>query len=84
MVANVGILGAFPPTPFWLPVLASSIALVMMPIAYVAFFVLQNKRSYLGGDVNKGLKGAVWNILLLLAILVVAAGAIVKILSLFR
>jgi len=83
MTANIGILGAFYPTPFWLPVLASSIALVMMPIAYIAFFILQNKKSYLGDAVNKGLKGTVWNILLLLAILVVAAGAIVKILSLF-
>jgi len=82
MTANIGILGAFYPTPFWLPVLASSIALVMMPIAYIAFFILQNKRSYLGDEVAKGLKGTVWNILLLLAILVVAAGAIVKILSL--
>ena len=55
-----------------------------MPIAYVAFFVLQNKRSYLGDDVNRGLKGAVWNVLLVLAILVVAAGAVVKILSLLK
>jgi hypothetical protein len=54
----------------------------MMPIAYIAFFILQNKRSYLGDAVNKGLKGAVWNILLLVAILVVAIGAVVKILSL--
>ena len=83
MTANIGIIGAFYPTPFWLPVLASSIALVMMPIAYIAFFILQNKKSYLGDAVNKGLKGTVWNILLLLAILVVAAGAAVKVLSLF-
>jgi hypothetical protein len=55
----------------------------MMPIAYIAFFVLQNKRSYLGEAVPRGLKGTVWNILLVLAILVVAAGAVVKILSLF-
>jgi Mn2+/Fe2+ NRAMP family transporter len=82
MTANIGLLGAFYPLPFWLPVLASSTALIMMPIAYVAFFILQNKRSYLGDEVNKGLKGAVWNVLLLLAILVVAAGAIAKILSL--
>jgi manganese transport protein len=82
MTANIGILGAFYPTPFWLPVIASSIALVMMPIAYIAFFILQNKRSYLGDAVNKGFKGTVWNILLLLAILVVAVGAVVKILSL--
>jgi succinate dehydrogenase hydrophobic anchor subunit len=83
MTANIGLLGAFYPTPFWLPVLASSIALVMMPIAYIAFFILQNKRSYLGDEVNRGFKGTVWNILLLLAILVVAVGAVVKILSLF-
>jgi manganese transport protein len=81
MAANVGILGAFYPVPFWLPVVASSTALVMMPVAYIAFFILQNKKSYLGDDVNRGLKGTVWNILLLLAILVVAAGAVVKILS---
>ena len=83
MAANIGILGAFYSTPFWLPVLASSIALVMMPIAYVAFFILQNKRSYLGDDVNRGLKGAVWNVLLVLAILAVAVGAAVKLASLF-
>ncbi len=83
MTANIGILGAFYPTPFWLPVLASSIALVMMPIAYIAFFILQNKRSYLGDEVNRGFKGTVWNILLVLAILVVAVGAVVKIVSLF-
>jgi hypothetical protein len=82
MAANVGILGAFYPVPFWLPVLASSIALVMMPVAYVGFFILQNKKSYLGDAVPQGLKGTVWNALLLLAILVVAAGAVVKILSL--
>jgi Mn2+/Fe2+ NRAMP family transporter len=82
MTANVGILGAFAPVPFWLPVVASSTALVMMPIAYVAFFILQNKRSYLGDEVNRGFKGAAWNVLLLVAILVVAAGAVAKILSL--
>jgi hypothetical protein len=82
MAANIGILGAFYPVPFWLPVLASSVALVMMPIAYVAFFVLPNKRSYLGEAVPRGLKGTAWNILLVLAVLVVAAGAVVKILSL--
>jgi len=82
MTANIGILGAFYPTPFWLPVLASSTALVMMPIAYIAFFILQNKRSYLGDDVSQGLKGTIWNALLLLAILAVAAGAVVKLASL--
>jgi manganese transport protein len=84
MVANVGLLGAFYPLPLWLPVLASSTALVMLPVAYVGFFILQNTRGYLGEDVNRGLKGAVWNVLLLLAVLVVAAGAVARILSLVR
>jgi Mn2+/Fe2+ NRAMP family transporter len=82
MVANIGILGAFYKMPFWLPVLTSSFNLLMMPVAYLCFLILQNKRSYLGDEVNRGLKGWVWNALLLLAVLVVAAGAIAKLLSL--
>jgi hypothetical protein len=82
MVANIGILGAFYSLPFWLPVMVSSFNLVMMPIAYIGFFILQNKRSYLGKDMVRGARGAVWNVLLMVAILVVAAGAVIKILSL--
>jgi manganese transport protein len=82
MLANIGLLGAFTTVPFWVPVVTSSFNLLMMPVTYFCFFVLQNKKSYLGQEVNKGLKGAVWNILLILAILVVAAGAAAKILSL--
>ncbi len=54
-----------------------------MPVAYIGFFILQNSRSYLGADVNRGRKGWVWNALLVVAILVVTAGAVVKVLSLF-
>jgi Mn2+/Fe2+ NRAMP family transporter len=83
MTANIGVLGAFSALPFWVPVAASSLNLVMLPIAYLAFFILHNKKSYLGGNVVRGLKGAVWNALLALAILVVTAGAAVKLASLF-
>ena len=83
MIANIGILGAFFAMPLWLPVLVSSFNLVMMPVAYIGFFILQNKKSYLGIDVNKGVRGWFWNVLLVVAILVVAAGAVVKIFSLF-
>jgi len=82
MAANIGILGAFYKMPFWLPVLTSSFNLLMMPVAYLCFLVLQNKRSYLGEEVNRGLKGWIWNALLLLAVLVVVAGAVAKVLSL--
>lgn len=81
MLANIGILGAFYKMPFWLPVLTSSFNLLMMPIAYICFFILQNRKSYLGEEVNRGVKGTVWNVTLILAIIVVAVGAVVKILS---
>jgi Mn2+/Fe2+ NRAMP family transporter len=81
MLANIGILGAFTSMPLWLPVIASSFNLVMMPIAYICFFILQNKKSYLGEEVSRGIKGMAWNIILVIAILVVAAGAVIKVLS---
>jgi manganese transport protein len=83
MVANIGVLGAFYAMPFWLPVLTSSFNLIMMPVAYIGFFILHNKKSFLGDAVIKGKKGTLWNAVLLIAILVVAAGAIVKVISLF-
>jgi Mn2+/Fe2+ NRAMP family transporter len=81
MVANIGILGAFYKMPFWLPVLTSSFNLLMMPIVYICFFILQNSRSYLGDEVNKGLTGWLWNLGMIVAILVVGIGATIKIMS---
>jgi Mn2+/Fe2+ NRAMP family transporter len=83
MLVNVGVAGAFTAMPFWVPVAASSFNLLMMPVTYACFFVLQNKRDYLGEDVNRGAKGFVWNALMIVAILVVAAGAAAKVLLLF-
>jgi manganese transport protein len=83
MLANIGVLGAFAALPFWVPVVTSSLNLIMIPAAYLGFFLLHNMKSYLGDDVVRGLKGMLWNALLILAILVVAAGAAVKVLSFF-
>jgi manganese transport protein len=83
MLANIGALGAFAALPFWVPVAASSLNLVMIPAAYLGFFLLHNSKSYLGEDVVRGPKAALWSALLLLAILVVTAGAVVKLLSFF-
>ena len=83
MLANIGALGAFAALPFWIPVLASSLNLIMIPAAYLGFFLLHNMKTYLGEDVARGPKAALWNALLILAILVVAAGAVAKILSFF-
>jgi len=81
MVANIGILGAFYSMPFWLPVITSSFNLIMLPIAYASFFILQNRKDYLKNHVNRGLKGYSWNLLMLLAIFIVGMGAWAKLLS---
>jgi len=79
MIANIGILGAFAKVPFWIPVVASSFSLLMMPVTYFCFFLLQTKRGYLGEDaVRSGWKAWVWNGLLIVAVLAVAAGAAAK------
>ena len=83
MVANIGVLGAFAALPFWVPVVTSSLNLIMIPAAYLGFFLLHNMKSYLGEDIVRGPRAALWNALLIVAILVVAAGAVVKVLSFF-
>ena len=83
MVANIGVLGAFAALPFWVPVVTSSLNLIMIPAAYLGFFLLHNMKSYLGENIVRGPRAALWNALLIVAILVVAAGAVVKVLSFF-
>lgn len=83
MVANVGIIGAFYALPFWLPVIAGSLNLIMMPIAFICFFILHNRPDYLGDAVTKGFKGYIWNLGILVAILIMALGAWAKLFSIF-
>jgi manganese transport protein len=81
MLANIGIIGAFARLPFWVPVLASSFGLLMMPVTYLCFLLLQTNRGYLGADaVRSGWKAWVWNGLMIAAVLAVAAGAAAKLL----
>ena len=77
----IGILGVMIKSPIWLPVLASAVAFTMLPIAYVSFFILNNKRSYLGDAVGKGWKRMVVNIILLIAVIMSLVGAGIKIKS---
>ncbi|MBN1341280.1 MAG: divalent metal cation transporter [Phycisphaerae bacterium] len=61
---------------FWLVVPTSVICFFFLPIAYVTFFVMMNSKRYLGQDRPEGIRRAVWNVGMALAILVVSvAGA---------
>ena len=79
LVPVVGILGVITPAPMWLPIMASAICLTMLPIAYITFFVMNNKRSYLGEAVGRGWKRGLYNAVLLVAIAAATIGAGIKI-----
>ncbi len=79
LVPAIGILGVITNTPMWMPVAASAVCLTMLPIAYIIFFIMNNKRSYIGDAVGTGWKRALVNIILLIAIAMATIGAAIKI-----
>ena len=56
----------------WLAILASSFGAMLLPIAYVAFFMMMNNKKLMGEEKPKGTSMVVWNILMALSV----AGAI--------
>ncbi|MFZ5833522.1 MAG: divalent metal cation transporter [Planctomycetota bacterium] len=79
LIPAIGVMGVVWKAPFWLPVAASAICLTMMPFVYLTFFVLNNKRSFIGDAVGRGWTRAAFNFVLLLAIAATTIGTAVKI-----
>ena len=69
LMVSVGALGPF----FWkdaapyLAIPTSVFAMVLLPIAYFAFFLLMNQKSFLGENTPVGAKRILWNALMALA-----------------
>ena len=78
LVPAIGMLGVVTSTPLWMPVAASAICLTMLPIAYIMFFILNNKRSYIGDAVGHGWKRVAFNVVLLIGIAMATVGAAIK------
>ena len=78
LVPSIGILGVVTQTPLWMPIAASAICLTMLPIAYIAFFIMNNKKSYIGEATGHGWKRFVFNVILLAAIAMATIGAAIK------
>ncbi len=75
----VGAFGvAFKELPFGVAVLASSTCVVFLPMAYICFMVLHNKKRYMGEAMPRGGKRIFWNTGMALAIAVVSLFAVVK------
>ena len=77
----IGVLGVVTQTPIWFPIAASAVCFTMLPIAYVVFLVMNNRRSYIGDAVGSGWKRVVFNLLLVIALAVATVGACIKIKS---
>jgi hypothetical protein len=61
---------------FYIAVWTSAVCGLMLPIAYVGFFVLQNTGAYLGRDRPEGWKAAAWNFAMVLAIAATLASVV--------
>jgi Mn2+/Fe2+ NRAMP family transporter len=59
----------------WIGVPASALSGLLLPIAYISFFILNNRKAYLGAEKPKGGWAAAWNLGMVVAILVVTANA---------
>ena len=79
MTPAIGYFGVVLSLPLWLPIVASAICFTMMPIAYLIFMILNNKRSYIGDAVGKGIKRELFNVILALALIFTTIGAGIQI-----
>jgi len=59
----------------YLVVVAGTFAVILLPIAYLAFFLMMNSEDLMGDDRPVGAGRLVWNILMLLSVLLAVAAA---------
>ena len=81
LVPAIGILGVVTSLPIWFPIAASAVCFTMLPIAYVLFLIMNNKRSYIGDAVGSGLGRFVFNTILVVALAVATIGSAIKLKS---
>jgi succinate dehydrogenase hydrophobic anchor subunit len=79
LTPSIGFFGVVVGLPFWFPIAASAVCLTMLPIAYLIFLILNNKRSYIGDAVGKGLSREIFNVLLVIALLMASIGAFINV-----
>ena len=78
LIAGLGVLGPFiysGKTQFWLAVPTSVFGMTLLPIAYFTFFLMMNNRALMGGEILKGGKRTLINLLMLGTLLLAGFGA---------
>lgn len=78
LIPAVGVLGPFfwDQALFWLAIPTSVITLMLLPIAYVAFFLMINNKAIMGEHRPTGRSRVVWNVLMITVIILVGAASI--------
>lgn len=79
LVPAIGILGVIATLPIWFPVAASAVCFTMLPIAYLTFLIMNNKRGYIGDAVGSGFSRLLFNIILVVALALATIGSAIKI-----
>jgi hypothetical protein len=62
----------------WFPIAASAICFTMLPIAYVLFLIMNNRRAYIGDAVGSGGRRLIMNVILVMALGVATVGSAIK------
>ena len=75
----IGLFGVVATLPFWFPVVASAVCFAMLPVAYLTFLIMNNKRSYIGDAVGSGFGRVLFNAILCVALLMATIGSVIGI-----
>jgi len=77
LMVSVGALGPFfwKQAAFWLAVPTSVFAMMLLPIAYFAFYLLMNQKPLMGDNMPRGGTRVLWNVLMAIAAGVAAFGS---------
>ena len=86
LMPAVGALGPFfwKQAAPWLAVPTSKFGMVLIPIAYLTFFLFMNQKSVLGDDLPRGGKRVAWNVLMGIAAGLATLGSIWSVWSALR
>ena len=81
MLPTIGVLGPVVWTKygFWMAVPVSNITYFLMPISYITFIILMNRRALLGQEMPTGLSRMVWNTAMTLVFFIVSVGGCYKV-----
>ena len=75
LIPAIGVLGAFfwNDAKMWLAVPTSVFCAALLPVAYIAFFLLMNQKKFMKEDMPRGLARLIWNVLMSASVLLTAA-----------